>query len=195
MTYGKLKQKIYSLLDLNAESGVSNGDIYDSVTLAIGEAISSCARKIAAIQKCITKRQTLTFSADGEYFSAVLPADFIAVKSIYGGGKKCDEAQFCVAGNKIYTAYGICTADLFYSAFHGDMSSYTDVSVLEFDDFTSDTLAYGAAMELCSIAYPGDYNKYMTLSTEYDERMSGAVMAIRPGKRVSNSVFSGRRFI
>ena len=65
MTYGKLKQRIYSLLDLKTETGAVNGSVYDAVGSSLVEAVNSSRRKTAELLKCCVKRDSVTFVRDG----------------------------------------------------------------------------------------------------------------------------------
>ena len=196
MTYGKLKKRIYSLLDVGTDDGSPNGSIYDVLSLSINDAINSAARKMAATLMFITKRADVVFEKSGDISCADLPSDFLALKNIYFNGKRYRAGDFDTFGKKAYCSYiGEGTADAFYVAYPADMSSLGDEDELDFDDFYCDILAYGASLELCPEAYPGDFCKYSVLSTEYDERMANALLYGGNTDRVSNVLFSKRRFL
>lgn len=196
MTYGKLKQRIYSLLDLSSESAVSEGAVIDAVAEALPDAVGSAARKTAATLKCISRRANVAFSHEGALICATLPNDFLSLLAVYSGGKRHTASEFETAGGKIY-GYGVSTgaADMFYSAYPADMSDYNDGDELEFDDAHADIIAYGAALELCSVAFPGDFGRYVVLATEYDERMANACLYGGRTDRVVNSLYSKRRLV
>ncbi len=196
MTYGKLKQRIYSLLDLNADTGVVNGCVYDAVSASMDDAVNSAMRKIAAMLMCVIKRTRITFVSDGALYKATLPDDFISVKAVYAGGKKHTASKFDAVGGALFCSdipYG--TADMFYYARPVGVSELDDYDELEFDDMHCDIAAYGAALELCGEAYPGNYEKYVVIATEYDERMANALLYGGRADRVSNSVYAKRRLI
>ena len=196
MTYGKLKQRIYALLDLSSESAVSEGAVIDAVNDALPDAVSSAARKIAATLLCVSRRADVSFSYDGSLICATLPNDFLSLKAVYSGGKRHLASEFETAGGKIYgSCMTVGTADMFYNAYPEDTSEYGDDDELEFDDAHADILAYGAALELCSTAFPGDYRRYVVLATEYDERMANACLYGGRTDRVVNSLYSKRRLV
>ena len=196
MTYGKLKQRIYSLLDLKTETGAVNGSVYDAVGSSLVEAVNSSMRKTAALLKCCVKRESVTFVRDGSLCKADLPDDFISLRTVYSGGKKYAAQSFDAVGDKIYSSdvpYG--TADVFYYAYPTALTTPGDNDEMEFDDLRCDITAYGAALELCGEAYPGDYDKYRVIATEYDERMANALIYGGRADRVTNALYGKRRLI
>lgn len=85
---------------------------------------------------------------------------------------------------------GVTEGKLSYYAYPTVDPTDTDAP-LPFDDIVADTVAYGAAAELCHAVYPTDMKLYMRLATEFDGRLAAG--APRSGERgVANSVF-GRR--
>lgn len=69
MTFGKLKQKINSVLGLRA------GEEEDGISLAV----DGTARKVALTTKCLKKRGALCRSSSGELDVSRVPEDFICL--------------------------------------------------------------------------------------------------------------------
>lgn len=194
MTYSNLKQRIYDLLDLRVETGVSNGSIVEAVGSAIDGAVSSASRKIAAMLKNIVRRKSVTFTQVGSVSSSAAPSDIIGISFVISGGKRYDGCDFSIIDGNIVSSSGVSgSAELIYTAYASQPQS--DSSELEFDGLCCDILAYGAALELCSVAYPGDYDRYSVIATEYDERMANALLCGGNTDKVKNTLYAKRRLV
>jgi len=196
MTYGKLKQRIYALLDLATDTGVVNGSVYDAVSASMDGAVNSAMRKISTMLMCVVKRTHVSFVSDGELQKTAQPDDFISVKQVFSGGKKYTANRFDAVDGVLYCSdIPSGTADMFYYAYGEDVSELGDNDELSFDDAHCDILAYGAALELCGEAYPGNYDKYVVIATEYDERVANALLYGGGTDKVANSLYAKRRLI
>lgn len=195
MTYGKLKQKILSLLDLKTESGVVSGSVYDDVIASMAGAVDSAARKIASTLKNVIKQSSLTFDGT-DTVKASAPSGFIALKSVVIDGKSYAPSLFFVSGGYI-VGDGVPsgTADVYYYSYPSSVENMTDASNTDFDGVFFDLVALGAAIELSSLAYPGDFERYSTLSTEYDGKMACAFISGGDCTLVGNSLYGKRTLL
>ena len=193
MTYGELKKRICAVLDLSS-SGAVNISTSSMIEEALPGAVDAASRKIAAVLRCIVKRAVIQTSVEDGIYCAELPSDHLETRMVISNGNKCSFDNIAVCGGKIYSSEQLCEEIcLFYYAYPASVSLMDDDAVLEFDDGTCDILTFGAAMELCATAYPGDYRRYSVLATEYDERMADALMHGSIGGGIVNSMFGKRR--
>lgn len=192
MTYGKLKQKILSLLDLKTETGVQNGSVYDAVISSMASAVDSVGRKIASSLKNLIKRTAASFSADGDLVKTAVPAGFIALRYVLADGKNYSPSLFFVSdGYIVGSGVPIGAAEICYYSYPDSVENLSDSSATDYDGTFFDLISYGAALELCTEAYPGDFSRYAALATEYDERMAGAFIS-GTGGRVENELYGKR---
>ena len=195
MTYGKLKQKILSLLDLKSESGVQNGSVYDAVISSMAGAVDSAARKITASLKNITKETSLTFVGT-DVVKAAAPSGFIALKSVVIDGKSYAPTNFFISdGYIVGDGVPSGSADVYYYSYPSSVENMTDASATDFDGLFFDLVALGAAVELCTEAYPGDFERFSALSTEYDGKMACAFISGGDCKIVGNALYGKRKLI
>ena len=197
MTYGKLKEKILVSLGLGTDGAAYSDDIAADVETAMPEAINSAARNVSAILGCVKKRETITFNASGEYKVAACPQELCSLVSVYSGGKRYAPQCFDIIGSDILTVVDVTAAEIVYTAYPESVDDAEDTDELEYGDVYADAVALGAAMTLCPVAYPGDYNRYLTLATEYDALMANTAISSYGGRayNVQNSLFGGRRII
>ena len=193
MTYGTLKRTVLALLDVNAEEQETAGSLLATVSASFPSLYNTVARKTTQFLKNIEREVLLSFEPCAGGVCAPLPTDFMAVceARVFDGGHARDIE---IRGNTAFIAGGAeGEYTLRYFAYPAPADGMTDgATVLDFDDFTADTVAYGMAAELCHSLYPGDMTRYMRLATEYDERIANA--APRIGERsVVNRVFGRRR--
>lgn len=194
MTYGKLKQRILSLLDLKTETGVINGSVYDAVISSMAGAVDSAARKIAVSLKNVVKSVFAVFSEDGE--SVASPSDMIALKSVVIDGKVYAPTCFFISdGNIVGRGVPSGEAQIYYYAYPTSVVGMTDSTETDFDGMFFDLVAAGAALELCSEAYPGDVGRYSVLAGEYDGKMACAFIAGGDCTVVGNSLYGKRRLV
>lgn len=195
MTYGKLKQKILSLLDLKAESGVVNGSVYDAVISSMAGAVDSAARKIAASLKNTVKYTAGEFvGTDSVSMSA--PTGFIALKSVTIDGKVCSPSKFFLSdGDIVGRGVPAGQAQIYYYSYPTSVDGATDSTETDFDGVTFDLVAIGAALELCSEAYPGDAERYSTLAGEYDGCIAAAFISGGDRIHVENTLYGKRRLV
>lgn len=196
MTYGMLKKRICSLLDVDMDAVGADGSLLSVLNAQISPAVGAAVRKVAVYLMAIIKKTELVFERNGSEILALLPSDFISGIRIRRGGRTYGRDSFELLGGRIRLLSGTeGTYELTYCAYpmFTDMESDADTDI-GFDDFAADTAAYGAAAELCHSIYPGDMKRYMRLATEFDERLVNA--APRSGdNRIADSVFRKRRSI
>lgn len=193
MTYGELKKRICAVLDLSSV-GTINVSTSSMIDEAMPGAIDSAARKISAVLRCIIKRDTVKSEVDGGIYCAKLPDDYLGMKMMISDGNKCKTENIAICGGKIYSSEPLCDEIcIFYYAYAKSVALMEDEAKLEFDDGVCDILTFGAAMELCAIAYPGDYRRYSVLATEYDERMADMLSHGNDYGGIINSMFGKRR--
>ena len=181
MNIKEMKSKIYALLDIAV--------LADETALI--SAIESAARKIALLTKCIRKSAKIYFLAENGEHTALLPPDcalFRYVKRAYGiYGRE----RFEITSGKIKSAELSGEHELFYFAY--PPAAENDETVLFEDGYICDTVVYGAAMELLTAVRPSDVQRYIRISTEYDERMAGMISSAVAC--VANTFFSSGRGI
>ena len=195
MTYGKLKQKILSLLDLDTETGVRNGSVYDAVISSMAGAVDSAARKIASSLKNIIKYTEAEFVGD-DTVSAAAPPWLIALKSVSVDGKEYAPSRFFVSdGNIVGRNVPSGQAKIYYYSYPSSVEGATDETTTDFDGLFFDLVALGASVELCAVAYPGDFERYSTLATEYDGNMAVAFISGGDCRIVANSLYGKRRLV
>ena len=158
---------------------------------AILRAIDSAARKIALYAKCIKKSAEIHFFAENGAQSAALPSDFAAFAYVRFGARIFGRECFEIIGGKIKSAAVSGKCELVYYAYPPSALSCGDETELFADAYICDTVAFGAAMELCAAITPSDVQRYMRVATEYDERMAGLLGSA--AARVANTFFSGMR--
>lgn len=196
MTYGDLKKRVFSLLDIDAREEGTEGSLATMICESLPQTANAIARKAALYLKALFKTESLYFSEDDYGAYTMLPEDAATVKEIFAGrngGRKYGRVSFETVGEKLYFFEG---KEGFYKvgyyAYPKRIDENTaDEDFLEMSDAVWDTVAYGICAELCSKVYPGDMKRYMRLATEFDERMTAA-FPLQKGDRVSDTVFSGR---
>lgn len=192
MTYGKLKQKILSLLDLKTESGVVNGSVYDAVISSMAGAVDSAARKISTSLKNIVKYTAGEF-VGADDVSTAAPTGFIALKSVAIDGKVYSPSKFFISdGNIVGKGVPAGQAQICYYSYPSSVDGATDATNTDFDGVFFDLVALGAALELCSEAYPGDAERYSTLAAEYDGIMAAAFISGGDCRHVENALYGKR---
>lgn len=176
MTLGKLKNKIYSILGVGADTAISS----------LCFVIDSALRKVSSICGGIRKSVLLTFSNEGNTVCADMPKDYM--RGAFVTGKI--GAEVTPVGDKLcLTALGAGTYTVVYYACPQEISEVTpDETELDTSEGISDTAAYGAAGELCPKLYPGDVRRYLEIMTEYDERIE--TVSENGTRAVIDSVFS-----
>lgn len=195
MTYGKLKQKILSLLDLKTESGVVNGSVYDAVVSSMAGAVDSAARKISASLKSIVKHTVGEFVGTDSVTTSA-PTGFIALKSVSIDGKEYSPSKFFISdGNIVGRGVPAGQAEIYYYSYPSSVDGATDATNTDFDGVTFDLVAVGAAIELCSEAYPGDAVRYSTLTDEYDGIMAAAFISGGDCRHVENVLYGSGRLL
>ncbi|MBQ7291803.1 MAG: hypothetical protein IJW76_08800 [Clostridia bacterium] len=185
MTIEKMKEKTLSLL--------GTAEVEAGLLLA---ALDFVAKKVAVQAKSIKKRGKLTFLQRSDVAEAALPADFAAFGYLLGGRCAYARSAFEIISGKIITRkLGAGTYELIYFAYPPNISeACPEETELGFDAYTADTVAYGAAMELCISACPDDLQRYTRLATEYDGRMANLLTSARDAAGVANTFFAGRHF-
>lgn len=194
MTYGMLRDRILSLLDIGTEEIASAGSLLLAADSLMPQTVDATARKTALLLKCIVKTVVLRFEHGEHGAMAALPSDFICAKQLRCGRKIYGSESFEAAGGKLWLfAAGAGIYELTYFAYPLRIDENIDGDTeLEFDDYAADIVAYGAAAELSHNLYPGDMRRFMRLATEFDERVANA--APRSGdSAVRNSVFGRKR--
>ena len=186
MTIEKMKEKTLSLL--------GTAEVEAGLLLA---ALDFVAKKVAVQAKSIKKRAKLVFTQNTGAAEAVLPEDFAAFGYVSGGRCVYSRSAFEILGGKISSGrIGAGTYELVYFAYPPDIDEESDTAKeLGFDDYTADTVVYGAAMELCISACPEDLARYARLATEYDGRMANILGAARDAAGVANTFFVGRGIV
>lgn len=194
MTYGMLRYRILSLLDIGTEELASEGSLLSAADGLLPQTVDATARKAALLLKCIVKTAVLHFEYGESDAVAVLPSDFISAKQLRCGRKTYGSESFEAVGGRLwFFAAGAGTYELVYFAYPARIDGSIDGDKeLEFDDYAADIVAYGAAAELSHSLYPGDMKRFMRLATEFDERAANA--APRSGdSAVRNAVFGRKR--
>jgi hypothetical protein len=176
MTYGELKNRIWSLLDIDAREEDTAGTLANFLKSSLAQTVNAAARKAAVYLKAIYKTEMLYFEKDDIGIRTILPEDAAVVKEIRREKRRYGSVSFEKVGDTLYFFgakegfYTVC-----YFAYPTPLSdSVQDGATLEMNDAVWDTVAYGVGAELCSKAYPGDIKRYMRLATEFDERMTSA---------------------
>lgn len=194
MTYGMLRDRILSLLDIVKDEIASAGSLLLAADSLMPQTVDATARKAALLLKCIVKTAVLHFEYGESDAVAVLPSDFISAKQLRCGRKIYGSESFEAVGGRLWLfAAGTGTYELMYFAYPMRIDESIDGDTeLEFDGYAADIVAYGAAAELSHNLYPGDMKRFMRLATEFDERIANA--APRSGdSTVRNSVFGRKR--
>lgn len=193
MTYGILKQKIYALLDINGNDIMTEGSALALVSSALPYTVDAVSRKVALHLKNIVREATLHFEKGAVGVQATLPDSAFGVQYIIKNGRSYGAESFTLIGkNIIFFEHGEGDFTVFYDTFPDVYTEQTaDDTELPFDDFTADTVAYGAAGELSHTVYPSDMTRYIRLMTEFDERISSAVQ--RVGEHTLKNSFFGKR--
>lgn len=194
MTYGELKKRVYSLLDIDGREEDTVGSLAYLVKEALVQTVNSMARKAAVYLKAIYKTESLYFEKHELGLRTVLPEDAVLVKEILKDKRRYGAVSFEKAGNTLYffgAKEGFYTVG--YYAYPKTLTVHIrDGAVLEADDSFWDTVAYGICAELCSKVYPGDMKRYMRLATEFDERMTAAYPSVN-NTVIAERVFSKKR--
>ena len=195
MVYGKMKQKILSLLDLKTETGVQNGSVYDAVISSMASAVDGAGRKTAAALKNLIKCATVTLTEEGSFVTAAVPTGFISLKAVVIGGENYAPARFFVSSGNICAA-GVPAgeAELIYYSYPASVENLSDAAATDYDGIFFDTVAVGAAAELSPEAYPGDVSRYSALAAEYDSKLAVAFISGEGGGIVDNALYGDRRF-
>lgn len=195
MTLKNIKEKIYSLLDIETAEHSAFENIYKDTEAKINSVIDSVGRKLAVYTKRIKKKCSLAFEyGDGKVF-AVLPADFASFcyvekeRKIYGREEfEIIEGKICGIG----ISCGIYT--LVYYSYPPVLNKNSDENTELYDDtYFGDIVAYGVAAELCADIYPSDLRRYMRLATEYDERLLNIMTSAGETGKVANGFFKNTR--
>ena len=196
MTYGALKKRIAALLDLDDEAVETEGSLVGILNARISPAVQAVARKVAVYLGGIEKQATLHFVRNGDAAAAPLPSDCVSVLRLRRLGKTYGRGSFVTEGRSIRLVSGRAgDYELTYYAYpvFADMEADADTET-GLDDFASDTIAYGAAAELCCSIYPGDMTRYMRLITEFEERLANALPQFAE-TGIADSVFGKGRGI
>lgn len=176
MTYGELKKRVYSLLDIDGREEDTAGSLAYLIREALVQTVNATARKAAVYLKAIYKTETLYFEKDEIGIRTELPEDAALIKEIRKGSRRYGTVSFERVGNTLFffgAKEGFYTVG--YYAFPVPLeASVKDGALLEMSDALWDAVAYGVCAELCTKAYPGDMKRYMRLATEFDERMTAA---------------------
>ncbi len=195
MTLKNIKDKIYSLLDIEISEHSASENIYKDTEAKINSLIDSVGRKLAVYTKRIKKKCSLVFGyGDGE-ISAVLPADFAAFFYIEKDRKVYGREAFEIIEGKIYGRGISCgTYTLVYYSCPPVLNKNSDENTELYDDtYFGDIVAYGVAAELCADIYPSDLRRYMRLATEYDERLLNIMTSAGETGKVANGFFGSAR--
>ncbi len=193
MTLGNLRKRILALLDVNPED-TGEGSFFAVAQPLMIASINAISDKVALALRTFYKEAVISFQSGAFGAKAALPKDFAAVRGISGGGKFYGGECFEIVGDHIYFFAGKAVEyTLCYYAFP---EAFTEESAedttLAFDDYASDTVAYGVAAELCHSLYPSDMTRYARLATEFDERVTA--QSLRAGETVvANSLFCRKR--
>ncbi len=181
MTYtlGELKGRILTALGLDTRNGLalpaSHGVRADLNGRMLQEIDMMC-RKISAASRALSDTAVFDFSSAEPMAGRrllPLPDDFIAVLH-------CTDA-----GGTAYSAYSIAgaslsvpsdfggTLTLTYVCAHPEISADTaDTASMSFDRSLCDAVICGVAANLSLSAEAYDFNRFIRLQTEYDERMT-----------------------
>ena len=192
MTFGELKCRICDLLNVDA-SDTQEGSDYAILKPLLISTVNAVSERVAMGLRCLFKEKRLSFEGGPFGAKTALPKDFAAARYIVMDGKVYEGGVMEIIGNYLYFFAGQeGEYTLGYYAFSEPLSADADENtVLAFDEYAADTLAYGVAAELCHAVHPSNMTTYMRLSTEFDERMTGSLSAV--GERwMRNTVFGGR---
>ena len=195
MTLKNIKEKIYSLLDIEISEHSASENIYKDTEAKINQLIDSVGRKLAVYTKRIKKKCPIVFGcADGE-ISAVLPADFAAFCCVEKDRKVYGREAFEIIEGKIYgTGISCGTYTLVYYSYPPVLNKNSDENTELYDDtYFGDIVAYGVAAELFADIYPSDLRRYMRLATEYDERLLNIMTSAGETGKVANGFFGSAR--
>ncbi len=196
MTYGELKKRIYSLLDIDGREEETAGSLAYLVRDGLTRTINAVARKAAVLLKSVYKTETLYFEKSDIGLCASLPADAAIIKEICKEKRRYGAVCFERIGDKLYffgTKEGFYTVG--YYAYPQPLAEgVRDGAVLEAGDVFWDAVAYGVCAELCTRVYPSDMKRYMRLATEFDSRMT-ADSSSAGDTRIRDGVFSKKRGI
>lgn len=196
MTYGMLRDRILSLLDVSTDEVTHAGSLLLAADRLLPQTVDAAARKTALLLKCIVRTESLCFQIGAEGVYAALPSDFISAKQLRCGRKTYGDESFEAVGGRLWLfSAGAGTYELTYFAYPMRVDESIDGDVeMEFDDYAADIVAYGVAAELSHSLYPGDMKRFMRLMTEFDERIANASPRSGDGA-VRNSVFGRKRGI
>ena len=115
MTYGMLRDRILSLLDIDKDEIASAGSLLLAADSLMPQTVDAAARKTALLLKCIVKTVELHFERDESGVTAALPFDFISAKQLRCGRKIYGSESFeAVGGKLLFFAAGAGTYELMY---------------------------------------------------------------------------------
>lgn len=192
LTYKELKKRICDLLCVDV-TDTAAGSFYSVIEPLILSTVNAVADKVALGLRCLLKEEALVFEKSAFGARALLPKNFAAARRILAGGQIFGGERLEALGDHIYFIEGEAgTHTLSYYAFAEPFSEERGDEPIPFDDFDADTVAYGAAAELCHSLYPSDMTRFVRLMTEFDTRMTR--FSDRLGETsVKNTVFCGKR--
>lgn len=192
MTFKDLKKRICALLDVDT-TDTATGSLYAVIAPLIASTANAVSDKVALTFRSLVKEETLTFEKSAFGARAKLPKNFAAVRAISSGGKSFGGEHMEVLGDHVYFLDGEAGAHvLCYVSFAEPFSDEAGGAEIPFDDYAADTIAYGAAAELCHSIYPSDMTRFMRLATEFDSRMTKTVDRLGEDS-VKNTVFGRKR--
>ncbi len=194
MTYAEMKERIFSLLDIDGGEARTAGSMTDVVLAALPAALNATAHKAALHKKPLVKHEELAFSRSAMGLVAEMPRDGFGIVSAEKGGRRYGAEHLTLLGQSIVLfegtegAYTVC-----YYAFPPDVTAETeDTQELFYDAPMADAVAFGTAGELSHLVYPADLARYMRLMTEYDERMTAEPSRVGD-TAVQNTLFRRKR--
>ena len=192
MTFKDLKTRICALLDVDMADAAA-GSLYAVIAPLITSTVNAISDKVALAFRSLVKEEALKFEKSAFGARARLPKNFASARAISVGGKRFGGECMEVLGDHIYLLDGDAGEHvLCYVSLAEPFSDAAEETAIPFDDYAADTIAYGAAAELCHSVYPSDMARFMRLATEFDSRMTKT--ADRLGETsVKNSAFAGKR--
>lgn len=194
MTYGDLKKRIYTLLDIDIREENTVGSSASLIKDALVQTVNDVARKTAFALKAIYKTADLYFERDDVGVSALLPSDVALVREICRGTRRYGAVSFERAGNTLYffgAKEGFYTVGYYAFPRPLGVSLPDTASLTEMSDAVWETVAYGVCAALCMKVYPTDMKRYMRLATDFDERIT-AYAPTAPVSAVRDTVFSSK---
>lgn len=181
MTYtlGELKERIFTALGLDTANGralPAAGGVRADLENRMLQEIDMMCRKLSAASRALSDTVSFDFSAASPMAGRrllPLPDDFIAPLRITdaAGAVFC---AWCITGASLSVPSdfsGVLT--LLYVRAHPVISAETDdAKELSFDRSLCDAVICGVAANLSLTAEAYDFNRFIRLQTEYDDRMT-----------------------